>query len=63
MADEGWANSLATETGEPYEYRVLGPSKYELCATFSMARDADHGVFWNHPAGRHCWTIDVGDPP
>ena len=51
------------ETGEPYGYRVLAPAQYELCATFSMARDSEHDVFWNHPPGRHCWTIDVAGAP
>lgn len=51
------------ETGERYGYRVLDERRYELCATFARAREADFGVFWNHPAGRHCFTVDVLDPP
>jgi len=51
------------ETGAPYEYRVLDSTRYELCATFTLPRDAQWGVFWNHLAGRHCFTIDVMDPP
>jgi len=51
------------ETGAAYEYRILDAHRYELCATFDMARDDDHAVFWNHPAGRHCWTVDVRDAP
>jgi hypothetical protein len=51
------------ETGEPYEFRVTGPTTYVLCATFAQPRDETHDVFWNHAAGRHCFTIDVKDPP
>jgi hypothetical protein len=50
------------ETGEPYRYRVIDEKTYELCATFSGARDWDVQVFWNHPAGEHCFTINVLAP-
>lgn len=50
-------------TGAPYEYRVTGESTYVLCATFERPRDATYDVFWNHPAGRHCFTVDAKDPP
>lgn len=56
-------------TKEPYEYRVLSDSSYELCATFatssleedsspSYRRDDDE---WAHPEGRHCYEFDVDD--
>ncbi|MCC7522777.1 hypothetical protein IT407_03190 [Candidatus Uhrbacteria bacterium] len=59
------------ETGMPYEYRVLGAMKYELCAAFETDSNSD-GVaspimfreptrFWEHPAGRYCYTIDIID--
>lgn len=51
------------ETGVPYEYRVKSETTYELCATFAGARSNDYRVFWNHPAGAHCFTINVLDPP
>ena len=51
------------ETGERYVYTVKDATTYELCATFSLSRDADVGVFWNHPSGRHCFTVDALDPP
>jgi len=51
------------ETGEPYGYNVKGESTFEVCAEFMQPRDADYSVFWNHPAGQHCFTIDVLDPP
>ena len=55
-------NLFDPETGEPYAYRVAGDT-YELCATFSMRRNSDAEVFWNHPSGKHCFTIDALDPP
>ena len=51
------------ETGEPYGYTVKDDHTYELCATFSQSRAWDTEVFWNHPAGPHCFTIDVLNPP
>jgi len=51
------------ETGEPYRYTVKNETTFELCATFSRPRESDWRVFWNHPAGAHCFTINVFDPP
>jgi hypothetical protein len=51
------------ETGEPYRYTVVNSTTFTLCATFSQAHNADYRVFWNHPAGEHCFTINVLDPP
>jgi len=51
------------ETGEPYRYTVVNSTTFTLCATFSQAHNADDRVFWNHPAGEHCFTINVLDPP
>ena len=50
-------------SGEPYEYAVTGPTTYRLCATFARERASSYQVFWNHPAGRHCFTIDALDAP
>ncbi|MCK4356475.1 hypothetical protein KAW44_05270 [Candidatus Bipolaricaulota bacterium] len=49
------------ETGQPYEYRVLGSNAYELCAEF--ARDTAEGQgrpyrdYWPHGQGRHCFEL------
>ncbi len=51
------------ESGEAYRYRATSETTYELCATFTGQRDSDASVFWNHPAGEHCFKIDVLDPP
>ncbi len=56
-------NVLDPETGERYGYTVKGATTYELCATFSLKRDSDLEVFWNHPPGKHCFTVDALDPP
>jgi hypothetical protein len=47
------------QTDEPYEYVLKNETTYELCATFARARESDRAVFWNHTAGKHCFTIDV----
>ena len=50
------------ETGEPYEYTVeSGRKAFSLCAVFTDARTHDYDVFWDHPAGRHCFAFDVND--
>lgn len=47
----------------PYEYRVIDPSTYELCATFDLPRDVDDNARWNHPkSGRHCVAFDLLHP-
>jgi hypothetical protein len=47
------------QTGEKYGYKVQGESKFELCAAFSLQRDEKEDMFWNHPAGRHCYAFDL----
>jgi hypothetical protein len=56
-------NPRDPETAEPYGYALKDETTYELCATFAKPRDWDSRVFWNHPAGAHCFTINVLDPP
>lgn len=51
-------------TEEPYEYRVTGERRFELCAVFATpSRSEDAKDFWHHEAGRHCYEFDVPDPP
>ncbi len=56
-------NLTDPETGQRYVYTVKDGTAYELCGTFSLERDSDVEVFWNHPSGRHCFTVDALDPP
>ena len=49
-------------TGDDYEYRVTGPSSFELCAVFDRVRDEDGEARWNHPAGHHCFAFDLLKP-
>jgi hypothetical protein len=56
-------NPRDPETDESYVYRIKNETTYELCATFRLKRDSDSRVFWNHPSGTHCFTINVLDPP
>jgi hypothetical protein len=50
------------ETGKPYEYRVLGDTRFQMCGVFGQARDEPLDVVWNHPAGRHCFDFDALSP-
>jgi hypothetical protein len=56
-------NLADPETGQRYVFTVKDETIYELCATFSLERDSDAEVFWNHASGRHCFTVDALDPP
>lgn len=49
------------DSGAPYSYDVRG-SKFSLCAVFSTEQDNSYNVFWNHPAGEHCFEFDALDP-
>ncbi|HEY5313870.1 MAG TPA: DUF5671 domain-containing protein [Pirellulales bacterium] len=51
------------ETGVPYTYIVIGKSGYKLCARFALPRDQKYELFWNHPAGTHCFVFDAQHPP
>jgi hypothetical protein len=56
-------NLIDPDTGQRYDYTVKDETTYELCATFTLERDSDVKVFWNHPSGTHCFTVNVLDPP
>ena len=56
-------NLTDPETGQRYGYTLKDGTTYELCATFSLERDSDMQVFWNHLSGEHCFTVDALDPP
>src|SRR5262249_52727786 len=47
------------DTNEAYVYKVQSETKYELCATFASVRDQKQDLFWNHPAGLHCFVFDA----
>ncbi len=49
------------ETDEPYEYRALDSTAYEICSVFHLPapgsrKDAD---FWFHASGRQCYFREV----
>ena len=52
-------------TGQLYEYRTLGDSTYELCATFqrnsAQESPGQNRDFWSHGAGRQCFEIVMHD--
>ena len=55
------------ETGAPVEYRVINALSYELCAQFATVSDGKTRPggsrrFWQHPEGRHCFTIESNGP-
>ena len=63
MARNQRLNLRDPQTDQPYAYTVKSESTYELCATFALPCQSDYQVFWNHPAGPHCFIINTLDPP
>ena len=61
--DERIVRELADpETGNPYEYRIIGGDVYELCAVFASEtdageRDVPFGYDWFHGPGRQCFQL------
>jgi hypothetical protein len=58
------------ETREFYDYRVVDSLTVELCATFATADSpaapggsGESSLFWRHPRGRHCFTLQLKEPP
>ena len=60
------AELVDPETGEPYEYRVLGEDSYELCAIFASETTEQFETpfqdAWFHGSGRKCFQLNVQDP-
>lgn len=42
-------------SGEPYEYRIISGSAYELCAIFATKEINRLNEQFSHPQGRHCY--------
>lgn len=67
------ANNRQTDpiSNQPYQYRRLDNTKYQLCAEFATESDTDklrdfsstNQDFWQHPSGRHCFQLDVLENP
>ena len=54
-------------TGQPLEYRKLGPTTYQLCVNFEAAAAQEparyrYGRLAQHGAGRQCFTLDTRRP-
>ena len=54
------------ETGDTYEYLVLGYNNYELCAVFALDtviddRDYLYESLWFHDLGRQCFQLEAQD--
>jgi hypothetical protein len=53
-------------TSAAYEYHPGPGTNYAICATFSLPSPADETQqqpFWEHPAGRHCYSLDSSKEP
>ena len=54
---------LDPQTGDAYQYRSTGEKSYELCSTFNADRKKTFDLFWNRPAGKHCYSFKAESPP
>ncbi len=50
------------QSGEPYAYRMIDRTHFELCATFTFPRTEEYDIFWNHEAGNKCYGFDLTQP-
>ena len=65
------------ESGKPYGYKRVDEKNYELCTTFRRARTMENLIaeggayafdygsspFAEHPAGEHCFALEVKETP
>jgi len=63
----GAPSSIRDPAGaEPYVYRVLSDSTYELCARFALGSSTSEGRFgpdlWAHRAGQQCFQLQGRRP-
>ena len=50
-------------TGKPYEYHRESAARYQVCATFALASEADADDSpWRHGAGRTCYRLSSVGP-
>lgn len=64
LADPALARFIGGHTADPesggrYEYHGQQDGRYQLCAVFNQATEADAVIdeFWKHGAGRTCFTL------
>ncbi|MBM3227463.1 hypothetical protein FJZ27_01195 [Candidatus Peribacteria bacterium] len=50
---------LSDGTGAPYVYSVVDRTHFSVCAVFSFENREQYAPFWDHPAGKHCYTFDA----
>jgi hypothetical protein len=69
----GFVAPVDPETNEPFEYNVIAPDTFELCAKFNLASDQDQTSYyaepmyygksgsenWKHEAGRACFERKI----
>jgi hypothetical protein len=61
VPDAAFRSTMDPATSEPYAYRTIDASRYELCASFER-EDLDgeyNDRFWAHGAGRKCFELDA----
>lgn len=69
LAAEPWAGEIARdpESGSPYGLRLLGETRFSLCADFARPspppRHPAEVSFWRHSEGRTCFEIEVTEQP
>jgi hypothetical protein len=61
----GFTVPFDPKTRDQYEYQIIDPLTFELCAVFARKNQNDKGArkypyaveeIWNHKEGRQCWT-------
>lgn len=61
VAQSGVVRTNDPETGEPYIYRLIDTTHFQVCAVFALAAEHPYDRFWNHGAGEQCFSFDIQD--
>jgi hypothetical protein len=55
---------LDPESKRPYVYRIIGGTRYQLCATFFQPNEDQASTSsWRHGQGQTCFNLDAGVQP
>jgi hypothetical protein len=49
-------------TNQPYSYRAVDATRYEVCGTFDRETSDRRADFWAHGAGEQCFTLNIKPP-
>ncbi|WP_107667360.1 hypothetical protein [Cyanothece sp. BG0011] len=70
LPERGYTSDPITQ--QSYDYNIIEGTEYQLCANFETDSQNNRkkddfyrrlNPFWDHPQGRHCYTLNAEDSP